>query len=412
MATPFIYNPSKGIEESLAGAAKGVEDIFQRQIQEKNQQYEYIKSVNENIDEISEKFNEYHANILSEEANAVLDDMRNRIYEGKKLTYKDQAELTSKVRKLTNLTNDSNRKTEALNGAIKGVMDNPSMFYNPTQTINEIFEKMSDKEVLFSPKGVSSIVRDIYGRGTNYQKLVTERINTSLTNPEVSGRLLEKPIAYIDDQGNEVTGTVKYYENLHDVDSMGNITIKPSVISDMSKGGLGGVLNEEEMKYGSEQIIGKGKMIGMSEADAMSMMIEGIGSQLASKSTKVAKTKRQIDLEERKQKVDEDRIAEAIANNQRRHQEAMARIGVSSQANQISRDKYNQDVAEYKSDVIADYQKIGIPVKGFKQDNTPILGEFDQKMYDRYNTSQTTGFGLPPTPEKSPVIEGEPDENL
>jgi hypothetical protein len=177
---PFIYNPSQKIEKSFAKASDGLDEGFQNIIDYKQKEYEFAKKQYEDVELLKKDLNIFDNEVITKRANELLGKASSMIKKDGKIDYNNAGEIRREIEAIRDAKRNSAIKAKVIEEANSLVFKNAADMTDVFSTVNQINGILRDPNKLFSPKDISAEVMDVYKKGINMQKRISDKIDDYL----------------------------------------------------------------------------------------------------------------------------------------------------------------------------------------------------------------------------------------
>ncbi len=184
---PYIYNRGREIRQDMGKAAQNIEQGFQNLIDYKKQGYDFAKKQYEDIELLKKDLNKFDSEIITKRANDLLSRTKGVIKRNGKIDFTTTTQLRDEIRSISDAKRNSALKAKTLEEANSLLFKNAADMTDVFATSKQMNDILRDPNKLFSPKDISSEVMDIYKKGVNMSKRISDKIDDYLESRSGTG---------------------------------------------------------------------------------------------------------------------------------------------------------------------------------------------------------------------------------
>lgn len=371
MAQPFIYDPSKSIQQSGRETAGMVENAFKPIIEKKINDFNLVKGLYDNIETERKNLDQFNEGLINKRIDETLGSLSKSILENGKVDYKKIGEMNRSVSEIRIAKDKSRVVSEQFREKIGLLYKNADKMHDIEGTVNSMRKVLSDPNFLFSPDDAAQKLNNIYADGVDMNRLLQSRVKELAKDAAAD---------YFDKDGNRVHVKAKLVPGFQigingEIVGVGDETERKRLV--------GQLLNDQEKGVLSRQL-GSAMAFNGDVDDYISDMVGGI--LRSSKQAEIKRTTEQI----QKDLVGIEKSKNDIINSNARTQIAAQNANINARRLGLSEKEYEQKLRDSGWSIVD-----GQPVYDKAKDNR---GKGADDLIDRILSGRDEG--PTPTPNK------------
>lgn len=338
---PFVYRPNV---KYLDNIARGIEDTFKPIIDKKIQDFEAVKTMYGQIEQVKKDLNRYNSDAIIKEASDLQVSTANVIKKNGKIDQKSMAEIQSRLRGLAIAKEKSKYSADLLEEGIKEVMSKSSNIKNPHEAAMKMRQLASDPELLFGDKSMQEAIQGVYYDNLNTPMVIHQRVKDTLNTADTS-------IEWTDANGNLHQGTFKKTPYTDFDTKTGKVIL---LDNDNFKTAYSNILDDKEMGSFVKNEVGSAMALGHNPTDDVYRIVGD--ALIAASDVKINKTTFSYQIEKGKWDAEKSQFAaenapEEFKLKQRAQDTKDKSVAISAQRAATDAAKFGLSLKKYKSDL-------------------------------------------------------------